>query len=404
MNLLKKFFSKEEESDFEEISEKKTSTMGYVLLLLMFFFILIIGNTIISDLKSIPDRPNRPASCLSSLMRTDLGSSSYLKSFRSNTCHFSEIDARFGLDSLLASLQNNFDKLTELNSKLSQIEVQIRDNNSQISKAEKTLDNLAKQYNLSLQEIMAGVPVILDNQNIVQQIQTSRSQLQNFESQGDSLQNQKNSKNEEINQEINQIASSNNFSKLKKAYADANDYYNRKHAIYNFILFLLELIFVLPFFLFALYFYLKLKRKNSPHTIIWTSIFSAASLLFLESVLKFLYHILPFEWLQKIFKFLLEIPALRYIIYYGSVILVIIIFGGIVYYLQKKAFSPKKIALRRLKDNKCPNCSFLLNSDHNFCPKCRQQLKTRCSNCGQARIMYLDYCPSCGSKEAEKAS
>ena len=67
-----------------------------------------------------------------------------------------------------------------------------------------------------------------------------------------------------------------------------------------------------------------------------TALTTSFSILFLQVIGGFLYDILPKEWLGRIFKFFLEVPFLRYVIYYGSVILVIGLFGGIVYYIQKK--------------------------------------------------------------------
>ncbi len=185
---------------------------------------------------------------------------------------------------------------------------------------------------------------------------------------------------------------------LKTSYDEALKHYENKKAYHNLIVFLLKLLFVLPFFVLSLRFYFRLKRKNSPHTIIAAAILTASSILFSEIVLIFLYQILPMEWLMRIFKILMEIAVLRYIIYYGSALLIIVIFGGIVYYIQKKVYNPKRIAIRRLKDNKCPNCSFTLDRSYGFCPKCGKQLKEKCSNCGKLKMKNLPYCPFCGKK------
>lgn len=407
MSLLSKFFKKnEQESDFEEVSEKPTSTAGYFLLLLMFIFILVVGNTIIHDLRGIPDRPARPASCLQYLATDNSTSENWMLSYResSNVCKFTEVDNRFQLKALWENFSKELKSISDLNGQISIVEADLNSNSFKLNKAEKDLENLAKQYDLSLQEIMAGVPVILNNTSIVQQIEAKRLELQTVTGTEKTLTDRKNTLTNNRNSQVKKLNTSSNLAALKKAYSEATEYYLDKHAVYNFILFLLELLFVLPFFLVALYFYLKLKRKNSPHTIIWTAILASASVLFLEATLEFLYKVLPLEWLKRIFTFLLEIPALRYIIYYGSVVLVILVFGGIVYYIQKRVFNPQKVALRRLKDNKCPKCSFLLNPEHNFCPKCRQQLKSKCIHCGQARIEYLNYCPVCGQDQKQPST
>lgn len=153
-----------------------------------------------------------------------------------------------------------------------------------------------------------------------------------------------------------------------------------------------------PFFAFSVFFYFKLKRKNSSYTIILTALIVAFSLLFLQVIGSFLYEILPKEWFGRSWALMLEVPFLRYLIYYGSVILVIGLLDGIVFYLQKKIFDPVKVAIRRLKDKKCPNCSCALNPQQSFCPVCGLQLKEKCSHCAELKIKYLAHCPHCGKE------
>ncbi len=176
------------------------------------------------------------------------------------------------------------------------------------------------------------------------------------------------------------------------------EYYKDQEARYNFIVFLLRLLFVLPFFILSLRYYFKLHRKNSPNAIIVASILAAASALFMEIVIIFLYQILPTEWLERLFKILREVVALKYIIYYFSAFLVIFIFGGTVYLIQKRVFDPRRVALRRLKDSKCANCSFPIDKSYDFCPKCGKPLKEKCSHCGNLRLKNLPHCPFCGKK------
>ncbi len=208
---------------------------------------------------------------------------------------------------------------------------------------------------------MAGENAIMDKSKIRSQITSLRSQISNLKNKINSLEAQR-------SYIISKITIS--ADPLKQSYNEARDYYQTKMAWYKFRVFLLTLVFVLPFFALSLFYYLRLKRKNSPYSIILTTTTVAFSILFFQVVIIFLYDILPKEWLGRIFRFFWELPFLRYVIYYGSVILVIGLFGGIVYYIQKKVFDPVKVAVRRLKDKKCPGCSFVLDSHHNFCPDC----------------------------------
>lgn len=370
---------KNSQNSYEEVSEKKTSKLGYILLIIMVIFIIGVGETIFSDLKKIPEKPISPSYCILSSV-SNLENLTYLNC--PNYSGFSEIDKKFKLDAKFNSIKPQLQKISSLNKG-------IRSNEKEIRNLENDIQRLSKDYDLSLQEKMAGENVIMDKSGIKNQITNSRSQISSFK-------NKISSSEEQRNLIISQITSS--VYSLKQSYNEAQDYYQTKKAWYKFKIFLLTLAFVLPFFAFSIYFYLRLKRKNSPYTIILTAVTTAFSILFLQVIGVFLYDILPKEWLGRIFKFFWELPFLRYVIYYGSVILVIGLFGGIVYYIQKKVFDPAKVAIRRLKDNKCPGCSFVLDSHHNFCPNCGLQLKEKCENCGNLKIRYLSHCPNCGKK------
>jgi hypothetical protein len=63
----------------------------------------------------------------------------------------------------------------------------------------------------------------------------------------------------------------------------------------------------------------------------------------------FLYEVLPIEWLARVFKILMEITILKYVIYYGSAFAVIAVFGSIVYFIQKKVKIKRK--MRKLWEN-----------------------------------------------------
>jgi len=371
-------FNNNPSEEYEEISEKRTSKIGYILLILMAIFIIWIGQTIFSDLKRIPERPNYPSSCISSFQ-----SSSYLKNLSNiRSCYFSTIDKKFNLDSQYNNILSQLNQIASLNK-------QISNNKSSISAKARETNQLNRDYDLSLQEKMANEQAIMDKTNIKSNITLKKSEINSLNQENSSLENQRNGIITQITPQVNTLAES---------YDEALEYYKDKHAFYKFKVFLLMLLFVLPFWALSIHFYFKLKRKNSPYTIILTAILGASSILFLQIILMFLYDILPKEWLARIFKFFFEVPFLRYVIYYGSVILVIAFFGGIVYFIQKKVFSPAKVAIRRLKENKCPGCSFTLNSKHNFCPKCGQQIKKKCDNCNNLKIRYLAHCPYCGKK------
>jgi len=371
--------NKDSSEGYEEISEKKTSKLGYILLFMMAIFIIIIAQTVFSDLKEIPAKPNAPAYCIASLKNSD-----YLKNLSyQQSCRFTDIDKKFNLDSGYNNISAKIDQIASLNKQISSNEASLRSNEREVSK-------LSRDYELSLQEKMANEKGIIDKSNVKDDVAQKRNEMDDLKKQNALLGKQRDVIISQVDSEIGT---------LTKSYDDALEFYKNMEAYYKFKVFLLMLLFVLPFFAVSVYLYLKLKKKNSPYTIIFTAIAGASSFLFLQIVLTFLYDILPKEWLARIFRFFMNIPFLRYVIYYGSVILVIVIFGGIVYFIQKKVFSPEKVAIRRLKDNKCPGCSFTLNAEHNFCPKCGQKIKEPCIHCNNLKIRYLSHCPYCGKEK-----
>ncbi len=370
---------KNSQNSYDEISEKKTSKLGYIFLIIMVIFVIGIGQTIFSDLRQIPERPISPSNCI-------ISSVSNLENLREVRCpyrgDFNEVDKRFGLDRKFNNIKSELQNLSSLNQS-------INTNNRSISESEQRIDKLNKDYDLSLQEKIADEEAIMDKTAIKSEISNLRNQIITLERKITSLKNQRDSL-------ISQLSSS--VKSIEQSYEEALDHYLTVKAWYKFKVFLLTLIFVLPFFVFSLFFYLKLKKKDSPYTIILTALTTAFSILFLQVVLVFLYDILPKEWIERIFELFSNLPFLRYIIYYGSIILVIGLFGGIVYFIQKKVFDPTKVAIRRLKDEKCPGCSFTLDSDYNFCPNCGLQLKEKCQHCEKLKIRYLTHCPNCGKE------
>ena len=377
INLNSELDNKEIE-EYEEITEKKTSKLGNVFLIILIIFLFIIGQKIFSDVRDIPQKPVHPAFCASTYSDIDL-----LKNCNfARKCHFTEIDRKFNVEKNFRNIESQINNIIFLNKEISSIK-------NQISSNERELDKLLGRYDVGLQEIMSKEKPIIDKPAIKTSISFLNQEISSL--------NQKLAyKIKERNSRLNTIKPK--LLVLKNSHNQAMNDYKNKMAWFNFIVFFLKLIFVLPLFVVSLYFYFKLKKKNSAHTIIAAAVLTALSILFAQIILIFLYQILPMQWLIRIFKELMEIAVLKYIIYYGIALLAVAIFGGIVYYIQKKVFDSKKVAIRRLKDNKCPNCSFSLISFYDFCPKCGKQLKEKCSNCGKLKIKDLLYCPFCGKK------
>ena len=359
---------------YTEISEKKTSGLGYLILIALFMFLIIIGQTVFSDIKNIPERPEHPSYCL------DLENLDHMTYHP--RCIFTEIDKKYGLDQLYKNIESDLNRIKDLN-------IAINNKNNQIMSSERDMSQLLQVYDVSLQETIAEEDALLDQPEIRTQIILSSESIDKLNEDIAQL----NAERDSIIQEITPALET-----IKTKYEEANDDYKTQMAYYNLKVFLLKLLFILPLFAIFMKLYLKYKKRDSPYTIIVTSILFASTVLFLQVVLVFLYQILPMEWFLQIFKILMSISILKYVIYYSSVIIVILILGGVVYYIQKKVYDPKKVAYRYLKNNKCPDCGFNLKLSESYCPKCGKQIKAKCSKCRKLKYTDLPFCPNCGKK------
>lgn len=368
---------------YTEISEKRTSKLGYLLLIALFVFIVVIGQTIFSDISKIPERPIGPTYCSNSYTG-DLHSDNYeyLKRFSQKpTCKFNEMDRKFGLDALVTGLEPEIGIIISYNN-------QISNKNNQIYQNERQMNELLSAYGISLQETIAGEEeVLMDKPEIKSQFLTFMRKNENLKVEIEGLKVKRDTVIVDIAPKIEE---------LKVAHGGALETYNTQVAYYNLKIFLLKLLFVLPFFAMSLRYYLRYKKIDSPYTIIVTSVFYASTILFLQIVLAFLFQILPRKWFAQIFSFLMSVSLLRYVVYYGVTVVVILILGGIVYYIQKKIYDPKRVAMRHLKDSTCPGCSFSLDLSDQFCPNCGRRIKTECPHCGKMRYADLSHCPVCG--------
>jgi hypothetical protein len=361
----------------------------------MAFLLVLVGETIFADLGRIPVHPTAPSYCQSAGVvyggRSRNSDFYYYDNYnliQYTPCTFNEIDKKFGIDLIYEKMKPTLEELDKISKQVSTVQ-------SQISQSNYSIRSLEERYNLSLQEKIANEQVLYNRQDIQNQISQARSTLQSNQSTLSSLQ----SRQTQMNASLESLRE-----EMQAASNRAYDYYRRQVTIFSFKIFLLQLLFALPFFIISTFKYFDFKRRNSPYTVIATAVMVSSGLLFLQTLMVFLYRIIPWEWLQIIWNFLQKIPALRYILYYGSAILIILVFGGLVYLIQKKIFSSDKVKIRRIKEKKCPTCSYGINEFQDFCPKCGTQLKEPCASCGNKRIKMLPFCPVCGKTKnaAEK--
>jgi len=381
---LKNKITHDDAAGYAETSEKKTTILGYFFLLVMFVFLVGVGQTVFSDLRTLIPAPERPSFCSSRLVDNPTRPFSCSERTADCGCQFTDIDNEFGIPDLFSSIQSSLQTLDELNDEIRELDSALAANQRERAAAE-------RQYELSLQERVAGADsIIVSGQE--QQILQLRAEAQVLTANRAELLNQQSTLQAEITPQLPAI---------ETAYDGALEAYQQKVAVYKILVFLLSLVFIAPIFWYATRRYLKAKRADSPYTIIFTAFMAAAGILLLQVLLVFLYDVLPLHWLVDIFALLANIPFFRFIVYYGVVGLVVAIFGGIVFLIQRRIFNEKRVALRRLRKNECPRCTFIIRSDDQYCPGCGETLKKTCGSCGKHRSVHTRYCNHCGAMEAE---
>jgi len=296
-------------------------------------------------------------------------------------CNFSKYEINYKIPSLyetansIAKKQNDLiERRTTLNTQLTTIVNNIKDKQ--------------KEYDLSLQESIAAEKRVGSNPDVL------RSQLQTLESNRNSLNSNISQLEPSITSAQAQLKQANND--LDSVSKNAKSDYKSDRAKYELWVFIIRALFVFPVFFVILKVYLKLKAKDSPHTKIATTLLGVSGLFVLGVTVAYVWGLFLQDLLEILSKLFLAAPIFRTLLYYGGMLLVITIFGGAVYHLQKKIFNPQRVRLRRLRAHKCPYCEFPFDFSKNYCPSCGKQLQAKCQHCGGNKFTVMKHCPECG--------
>ena len=368
-----------------EEGERKTPKAGYILLLAMFIASLFFGWRAIDDLQDVPTKPEKLSSCASGYISyswEDYWRDGYNRYYYDSypvdyyygsgstkpACVFSSFEKKYGIPEIYAKIEPTQDELYKLR----------RDLNN----ANSGLQREEQKYDIGLQEKQAGVPKTLFPVALIQQdIESIRAQQQE-------LQN----KISKLEAELKPLAD-----QLKVLYKNVVRDYRYAWRWYEFKVFVLEIIFVLPFFLLVFGMYRRMLAKNSPYTIIFTALVGVASVLALRVLFVWFWSLFLARVIETIWKFIQDFALLKSIVFYGGMLLSIFLFGGAVYLLQKRIFDPRRVAIRRLRQKQCPNCQTSLDLGVGYCPNCGRKLRENCVKCNKERWADFRFCQHCGS-------
>lgn len=355
-----------------EPEDKPTPTAGKILLIFMAILLIFLGSQGLRDIENIPTEPERLSHCS---IATNYNS-------KIQNCNFSKYEKNNNVPSLYQNandIAQKHDNLAKQNSTL----------NSQLTSINNSITKKQKEYDLSLQESIA------DESRVGSTPDALRAQLQNLEASRTSLNSQIAQLEAQISSAQAELRVGND--QLKQAFEKSKSEFKSDNAKYEFWVFIIRVLFVFPVFFIFLKLYLNLKAKDSPHTIIATTLLGVSGLFVVGITIIYLWGLFLQRLLEILSKLFLSIPIFRTLLYYGGMLLVIIIFGGAVYHLQKKIFNPQRVRLRRLRAHKCPYCEFPFDFSKNYCPSCGTQLKTKCVKCQEAKFTIMKHCPVCGA-------
>jgi hypothetical protein len=275
----------------------------------------------------------------------------------------------------------------------------IRFLNDKTKQNNKYLSQISEHYNTRLFETIANTPnnkalndikiqydaIILDNKNIKKEL-NSIVKLSSID---------------EYNDYVNYIhTNKDSFNKEKVSYI-----FWQPFKTYIYIL-----MFLLPLLLFFGFFYYTTKKKqlmklnyNPVIKIISANITFLLLIHFIWYTFILIYRIIPHTFFKDMIE-LFESMGLMSILNYMMIALVVSLFGGIIYYIQKRTLAikqslPKNIKKQKLISfSKCFNCEFKINYQKEHCPFCGITLYTECKNCKIKKIIYEPYCSSCGDE------
>jgi hypothetical protein len=387
------------EPGFEE-AERRTPLTGVVLLVIMFIAGLFFGWRAIDDLARVPSRPvdlsfcsasyvtnetaYRPSAVRSPLAYPEFGYEGPYGAYalEEPPCSFNDLEVAAGIPALDQQRR----------AILRSIRDAMGTERQDYERARQRRQALASEYDRRLQERQAGVPSVTSE--VLSDLRQNLNQASEEEQRLGVVLDQKIAAERARSSELKAIDG-----QLRQAYQPVFAEQHRRLRWYEFKVFLLQIVFVLPLFLLALKLYLKQLKRNSPYAIILTAIVGVMGVLLLRVILVWFWDLFLARLIEVLWEWIKSVEIIRSIVFYLGMLLSFALFGGAVYYLQRRIFDPRRVAIRRFRAKQCPRCQTNLDLSGNYCPQCGHQVKERCPQCGQARYVELPACPSCGQKK-----
>jgi hypothetical protein len=395
---VSQFFSKKEShpAPWEELTEKQTTKLGYFFLFCMFIASLSTAQWSMGIIQSLPNAPTPVPYCISDMLQTfkvtiNTNWDFYYQGryYWSNSNNYSPYQCstvsaenpKFDFSSEHTVLAPIAEKINSLQRQISEYQTKISSNSSEYSKTQ-------RDYELSLMEKMANEnhSTTLPNEarDTINSLQTTE---QNYMAKIDTLEN-------EISELIQKNAST--IERLRAKYTQSQADYSLAYKWYKSKVTFLNFLFagIVTYLLFLLY--SNSKRRNSPFTIIFSTATFAYWLVLLQVLLVFLWDIIPKRLMQLILTLLETFAPLLYLVQFLLPFLIVGVFGVVVYFIQKRLYSPENRLKRLIASKECPSCGNSVDITKPYCPLCSCEMQIRCPHCNELTVKWMPHCSSCG--------
>jgi len=370
----------------EDLSEKQTTKLWYLLLFLMFITIIVSAQWTINIIKNVVNRPNDIPYCVKKVLNVLEDGKYYSSPYYNDEfshCNLTSDYPKFNFTYEINNLKPIYKTVLQYNKEVNNLNYKKRSLSYSNEKNRKT-------YETSLLEKMANEENTIYKREIIKQdIRSNNKEI-----------NQIISKINNINKKINSLLEQNKDSvlvlnnKIEKVHKE----YKTAYLWYKFKLAVLLLLFIGSVFTILYKLYVKTKSKNSPYTIIFSVATFTYGLVFLQIVFSIFYDLIPHRFILFLEKLLNNFKPLLYILQFIYPIIIVWIFGFIIYKIQKRLYSKENILKRIIQDKKCPNCWNTVDINKKYCPLCDYQIQERCANCKQLTIKWMPYCSNCWNK------
>ena len=372
----------------EELSEKQTTKLGYFLLFCMFSAILSTAQWTLSIISGIPDRPAPLPSCVSDVLsafdRDDTTYRvypSYEYNYGYDNCALISTNPEYDLTSAYGTLSAPYAQLKTYLDTLSRL-------SSDKSSAVYRQQNNREDYNTALTEkIAVEQNTIYDGNQIKEDISNTKNEILSIDTQ---IVTTKKSIDALRIQYAPQV------SILRIAAESAEMAYKRAYLVYRMFIALLSLAFSGLVFMVFYRMYVRRKLENSPHAIIFSVATFAYGLLLLQVLLLFLWDIIPHRFLEWLLGIISVFTPILYLIQFLWPVVIVAVFGFLVYRIQKRLYSPQNVLKRFVMDKKCPSCGNAVDMMKPFCPLCSHEIHIPCPHCHTLTMKGMPYCSTCG--------